>query len=98
MLYASQYTSCGEDPVVAGNTIADEWCRQRTEWVDLWGRDYAGQEFLEAFLERCEQRGLLFEAAKVKWTLHQAPSFPNEPTFADDFRKWTDDFLARRLE
>jgi len=72
----------------AAIVIADEWCRQKTESIDLWGCDWFGQEFIEKFLERCSQNRCLGEAIQIKWWFPCEGCSDDGPSFYERTNTW----------
>lgn len=82
------------DPTEAGSKLADVWCQQKPEGIDLWNCDWVYHEFLEAFLERCLHHKCLEEACKIQWSFpcETGADLTNGPYFSDEFAKWIKEF------
>lgn len=81
------------DPVKAGETLAAEWSKSPTEQVDLWGCDWPCKAFFTTFLDMCRRQGLLPEALRIMWLVHNAPG-PGR-CFSDDVQKWIGDYARQ---
>jgi hypothetical protein len=42
-----------ENPIVAAKKLADIWCKEPAETVDVWGCDWQCEEFFTTFLDEC---------------------------------------------
>ncbi len=85
-------TGWKESAVEAAIILADEWCRQKTESIDLWSCDWFGKEFIETFLERCLQNRCLEDARQLNWHFPCETANWGEPLY-EQTKKWTEDFM-----
>lgn len=72
-----------EDPLVAADKLSGIWCIDPTTHIDVWGCDWPCEEFFERFLDRCRENGLLKEALKIWWCVHNCPGSETEPCHHD---------------
>lgn len=83
-LYADEHVDrYKEDPVVAGEKIADVWCANPTTSIDVWGCDFPCEAFFESFLDRCREKGVLEEAVEIWWLVHNCPGSADVPCHHD---------------
>lgn len=84
MLYAEQYVDRYKaNPLEAAVTLADIWCKEHTDYVDVWGCEWPCEEFFEAFLDRCRENGFLKESLKIGWCVHNCPGPETEPCHSE---------------
>ena len=67
MIATNYLTGWKESPTEAAILLADEWSKQKTNSIDLWGCDFVGQEFFKVFLERCRENTSVLEAVSICW-------------------------------
>jgi len=94
----------GQQPAVPmAKIVADEWCKDMSEDLDIWSYDYFGQEFVEAFLKECQNQGHLKKASEVMrraiLTMHIAPCLQEEcDYYLSEANDWIDNFLKSEVE
>jgi hypothetical protein len=84
----------------AGILVADEWCREEPQSIDLWGFDSFGEEFWHSFLKRCQENGSLENALKIEWFFgcETGSMSRGDKSFREMSRDWTAEFLANQHE
>lgn len=81
-----------EDPIVAGQKLADLWCEIPSKQVELWGCEFCSHKFFIKFLDVCREKGRLEEALKIWWLVHNCPGGETEPCFHDYVCQWVIDY------
>ncbi|RDJ35590.1 MAG: hypothetical protein DWQ19_12295 [Crenarchaeota archaeon] len=89
-IYADYHIKYDDNPIEAATKLAEVWCKQKTNAIDMWSLDGClTEEFFEQFFDYCDEQGLLEEALKIHWGCHNSPG----PTT----QKWTFEWIDEQI-
>lgn len=84
MLYADRYVERYKtSSLMAALKLAEIWCEEPTECIDVWGCGFTNEKFFEHFLDHCNNKGFLKEALKIWWYVHNSPCSELEPCYSE---------------
>lgn len=97
-LIATSYAKNSDTAEQAATKIAQEWLRNPTSIIDVWGaQDYwFNKSFINKFFDLCQEKNKLEEGLEVFWVVHEPPSFDDEFLFIDVVGEWINEWRANQ--